>query len=142
EMQPSRLWALRRQIFGLGVLQVVAATGLLTALGVLAGLAPAVALVAASGFVLSSTAIVMQVLEERGDLHGLAGQRIVSILLLEDLAIVPLLALVAFLAPVPTIGGDSRLVPIGIALAALIGLLIRPLAAESAAPPAGSGARP
>ncbi len=51
------------------------------------------------GFVLSSTAIVMQILEERGDVATPRGQRIVSILLLEDLAIVPLLALVAFLAP-------------------------------------------
>ena len=51
------------------------------------------------GFVLSSTAIVMQILDERGETSTPAGQRIVSILLLEDLAIVPLLAIVALLAP-------------------------------------------
>ena len=53
---------------------------------------------------LTSTAIVMQMLEERGETSTPKGQRIVSILLLEDLAIVPLLALVAFLAP----GGAGR----------------------------------
>ena len=54
---------------------------------------------AAMGFVLSSTAIVMQILAERDETASAQGQRIVSILLLEDLAIVPLLALVALLAP-------------------------------------------
>ena len=48
---------------------------------------------------LTSTAIVMQMLEERGEISAPKGQRMVSILLFEDLAIVPLLALVAFLAP-------------------------------------------
>ncbi len=55
--------------------------------------------VAGAGFVLTSTAIVMQILEERGEMSTPKGQRMVSILLFEDLAIVPLLALVAFLAP-------------------------------------------
>ena len=59
------------------------------------------------GFVLSSTAIVMQILDERGDTITPRGQRIVSILLFEDLAIVPLLAFVAFLAPAAA--GDGRL---------------------------------
>ncbi len=99
EMQPSRLWKLRGEIFGLGVAQVLACGALLTGVGVLAGLAPAAAFMAAMGFVLSSTAIVMQILGERDDTASAQGQRIVSILLLEDLAIVPLLALVALLAP-------------------------------------------
>jgi hypothetical protein len=54
---------------------------------------------AAAGFVLTSTALVMQVLSELGDITEPRGQRIVSILLFEDLLIVPLLAVVAFLAP-------------------------------------------
>ena len=99
EMQPSRLWALRREIFGLGVAQVVVCGALLTGVGVLAGFPPVVAFLAAMGFVLSSTAIVAQILDERGDTATPYGQRVVSILLLEDLAIVPLLVLVAFLAP-------------------------------------------
>ncbi|MEW6256194.1 MAG: monovalent cation:proton antiporter-2 (CPA2) family protein [Pseudomonadota bacterium] len=99
EMRPARLWGLRREIFGLGAAQVCACGALLTGLGVLAGLAPAVAFIAAMGFVLSSTAAIMQILDESGETAAPAGQRAVSILLLEDLAIVPLLALVALLAP-------------------------------------------
>ena len=99
EMEPSRLWSLRKQIFGLGALQVVLCGALLTGAGILCGFPPAVAFVAGMGFVLTSTAIVMQLLTERGDLATPAGQKIVSILLLEDLAIVPLLAIVALISP-------------------------------------------
>jgi glutathione-regulated potassium-efflux system protein KefB len=101
EMEPSRLWSLRKQIFGLGVVQVAACGAVLTGVGILLGAPPVVAFVAGMGFVLTSTAIVMQLLTERGDLATPAGQRIVSILLLEDLAIVPLLAIVALLSPAP-----------------------------------------
>ncbi|MFN3571525.1 MAG: cation:proton antiporter, partial [Polaromonas sp.] len=118
----TRLWKLRREIFGLGLLQVVVCGALLTAVGAAAGLKLPVAFVAAMGFVLSSTAIVMQLLDERGDTSTPRGQRMVSILLLEDLAIVPLLAIVAFMAPA-TSGGVSRWVTIGAALAAIVGLV-------------------
>ena len=95
------------------------------------------AFVAAMGFVLSSTAIVMQILEERGETTEPHGQKIVSILLLEDLAIVPLLAIVAFLAPIRD--GSQRPVrawsQIGIAVGAVAGVCRRrPLAAQSAVP--------
>jgi glutathione-regulated potassium-efflux system protein KefB len=103
EMQPSRLWAMRRDIFGLGLAQVLLSMGLLSLVGLALGYPFAPSLVAGTGFVLTSTAIVMQMLEERGTISAPKGQRIVSILLLEDLAIVPLLALVAFLAP----GGEA-----------------------------------
>ena len=94
EMKPSHLWSLRKQIFGLGSLQVVVCGILLTLVGVVGYNAPwPVAFVAAMGFVLTSTAIVMQVLAERGDVNAPRGQRMVSILLLEDMLIVPLLAL-------------------------------------------------
>jgi glutathione-regulated potassium-efflux system protein KefB len=99
EMQPSRLWSLRREIFGLGVCQVVVCGALLTGAGILAGWPPIVSFVAGMGFVLSSTAIAFQLLDERGETSTPAGQRVVSILLLEDLMIVPLLAIVALLAP-------------------------------------------
>ena len=99
EMKPSHLWSLRRQIFGLGSLQVVVCAVLLTVVGLLFGFSLQVSFVSAAGFVLTSTAIVMQVLAERGDIAAPRGQRIVSILLFEDLLIVPLLAIVAFLAP-------------------------------------------
>jgi glutathione-regulated potassium-efflux system protein KefB len=99
EMEPSKLWALRKQIFGLGVIQVGVCGLLLTGVGLLIGFSPIVSFIFGMGFVLTSTAIVMQILGERGELSSESGQKIVSILLLEDLAIVPLLALVALLAP-------------------------------------------
>jgi glutathione-regulated potassium-efflux system protein KefB len=117
EMQPARLWALRRQIFGLGALQVGVCGALLTLLGIAARLDPLVAFIAAMGFVLSSTAVIVQVLDERGDIATPHGQKMVSILLLEDLAIVPLLALVAFYAPAT--GGETPWMSVGIAVASL-----------------------
>ena len=98
EMRPARLWNLRKEIFGLGAVQVGLCALLLTGVAIAAGLAWYAALIAGFGFALSSTAIVMQMLEERGENADPAGQRVVSVLLFEDLAIVPLLALVAVLA--------------------------------------------
>src|SRR5690606_356414 len=95
----SHLWDLRGEIFGLGSLQVLLCGLLLTGVGVAFGFSLAVSFISAMGFVLTSTAIVMQVLGERGDIATPRGQKIVSILLLEDLLIVPLLAIVAFIAP-------------------------------------------
>lgn len=99
EMKPSHLWSLRGQIFGLGSFQVIACAILLTFVGMAFGFPWQVSFVSAAGFVLTSTAIVMQVLAERGDISEPRGQRIVSILLFEDLLIVPLLAIVAFMSP-------------------------------------------
>jgi glutathione-regulated potassium-efflux system protein KefB len=123
EMQPSRLWKLRGEIFGLGVAQVLACGGLLTAVGLLAGLSGPAAFMAAMGFVLSSTAIVMQILGERDETASAQGQRIVSILLLEDLAIVPLLALAALLAPAGNAGDGNPWLQSAIAVACILALL-------------------
>lgn len=124
EMEPSKLWALRRQIFGLGVMQVAICGALLTGIGIILGFAPAVAFVFGMGFVLTSTAIVMQILSERGELATDSGQKMVSILLLEDLAIVPLLGVVALLAPS---GADeslaARFIGIGAAMGAILLLI-------------------
>ncbi|MFT3819525.1 MAG: monovalent cation:proton antiporter-2 (CPA2) family protein [Rubrivivax sp.] len=125
EMRPSHLWNLRRQIFGLGSLQVVVCGALLTVVGVAFGFSWPVSFVSAMGFVLTSTAIVMQLLGERGDIAAPRGQRIVAILLFEDLLIVPLLAIVALLSPevAPVAAGSSRWVAVGWAAGA-IGLLV------------------
>jgi glutathione-regulated potassium-efflux system protein KefB len=123
EMQPSRLWKLRRQIFGMGAMQVAICGTLLTLLGIVSGLRPQVAFVGAMGFTLSSTAIVAQILDERGETNTPRGQRVISILLLEDLSIVPLLAAVAFLAPGAETQERSRWVSMAIGLAALGGLI-------------------
>ncbi|WP_407520792.1 monovalent cation:proton antiporter-2 (CPA2) family protein [Methylobacterium oryzisoli] len=124
EMEPSRLWGMRREIFGLGLVQVGGCIGALTLVGVAMGFSLTVAFVAGTGFVLTSTAIVMQVLEERGTLSTPKGQRIVAILLLEDLAIVPLLAVVAVLAPGGgETSGAERAIAIAIALGSVAALI-------------------
>ncbi|MRI55477.1 potassium transporter [Methylobacterium sp. DB1607] len=124
EMEPSRLWGMRREIFGLGLAQVGACIGALTLVGVAMGFPVVVSFVAGTGFVLTSTAIVMQLLEERGALSTPKGQRIVAILLLEDLAIVPLLAAVALLAPGGAeTSGTDRAVAILIALLSVAALV-------------------
>src|SRR5690606_28381581 len=136
EMRPSRLWAMRHQIFGLGFAQVAACAALLTLVGLFTGFPPAASFVAGAGFVLTSTAIVMQLLEERGELASDNGQRMVAILLLEDLMLVPLLAAVAFLAPIapgvaPGVAPGSAAATqgidwaaIGIGAAAIAGLVL------------------
>ncbi|MCW2391798.1 glutathione-regulated potassium-efflux system protein KefB [Sphingobium sp. B1D7B] len=127
EMRPRKLWNLRKQIFGLGAAQVLACGALLTLLGMTAGLPPAVAAAGAMGFVLSSTAVIMQILNEAGNAGTEEGQKAISILLLEDLAIVPLLALVAFWAAFHGATGAEDAPPvwqsIGLALAALAALI-------------------
>lgn len=127
EMQPSHLWSLRRAIFGLGSLQVVVCGLLLTGVGLAFGFPLGVSFVSAMGFVLTSTAVVMQLLGERGDMAQPRGQKIVAILLFEDLLIVPLLAVVAFMAPTDvgsTVAAtSSRWSAIGLALGALVALV-------------------
>lgn len=107
EMRPAKLWSLRREIFGLGAAQVLLCCLLLSGVALLGGLPPAAAVIGASGFVLSSTAVIMKMLDERGEASTDAGQRAISILLLEDLAVVPLLALVVVLASMNGAAADS-----------------------------------
>ena len=97
EMRPQRLWAMKGEIFGLGTAQVGLSGLALTLLAMAAGVSAPVAFVGAMGFVMSSTAVIMQMLEERGQLGTAAGRRAISVLLFEDLAIVPLLAIVAIM---------------------------------------------
>ena len=106
EMRPAKLWALRKEIFGLGVAQVITCIVLLSLVGIAllswVGIPPvqswAAASIGAAGFVLSSTAVIMKMMDDAGETSSAAGQRNVSILLFEDLMIVPLLALVAVIA--------------------------------------------
>jgi glutathione-regulated potassium-efflux system protein KefB len=124
ELRPHKLWAMRGHIFGLGLVQVALAIGTLTLTGTsLFGLAPPVAFIAGAGFVLSSTAVIMSVLQDRGEIASASGQQSVAILLFEDLMIVPLLAVVAFLSPLAhgRTGWTEGLVAVA-ALLALLGI--------------------
>jgi glutathione-regulated potassium-efflux system ancillary protein KefC/glutathione-regulated potassium-efflux system protein KefB len=98
ELQPSRLWVLRRTVFGLGSAQLVA-TALLVAMGAwLAGQQVQAALFIGAGLAMSSTAFVLQTLAERSELTTRHGREAFSILLLQDLAVIPLLAILPALA--------------------------------------------
>ncbi|MFT3804022.1 MAG: monovalent cation:proton antiporter-2 (CPA2) family protein [Burkholderiaceae bacterium] len=122
ELRPHKLRAMRGQIFGLGLIQVAAATGALALAGMaLFDLSVPVAFIAGAGFVLSSTAVIMSALQDRGEISSTEGQKSIAILLFEDLMIVPLLAVVSFLSPLPHgQSGWSGILP---ALAALLTLL-------------------
>lgn len=125
ELKPSRLWTMRHDIFGLGIAQVVL-TGL-----TLAGLTFAFgleewdgALIIGFGLALSSTAFAMQILDERGDTNTRYGQRAFSMLLLQDLAIVPLLALIPLLAEQAPEDTTTAFQDFLVALSAIAALLV------------------
>lgn len=98
ELQPSRLWALRRQVFGLGTAQVLGTGAVLGAGLAVAGWTWQASLVVGVGLAMSSTAFVLQTLAERGQLTARHGRESFSILLFQDLAVIPLLAALPYLA--------------------------------------------
>jgi len=116
---------MRKAIFVRGFLQVGCCGALLTLAGIyLLRLPKEVAFIAGMGFTLSSTAIVMQALEERCITSTSKGQRVISTLIFEDISIVPLLAFVAFLAPHSDAAEHTGWMSVGIALGAVIGLIV------------------
>jgi monovalent cation:proton antiporter-2 (CPA2) family protein len=98
ELNPSRLWILRRSVFGLGGAQVLAATLLLGGVAMALRVPPLSALIAGFGLALSSTAFVLPVLSERGQLQTPHGNAAFAILLFQDLAVIPLLVVLPLLA--------------------------------------------
>lgn len=123
ELRPAKLWSMRGNIFGLGLVQVALATAALAVTAWLVfGLSGPAAFVAGAGFVLSSTAVIMSVLQDRGEISSAEGQKSVAILLFEDLMIVPLLAVVAFMSPLAH--GEGGWTQALTALGALLVLLI------------------
>lgn len=105
EMKPRRLWELRRLLFGLGSLQIVICASGIAAYFHFFTAEWSTALLIGATFALSSTAFVMQMLKEQGEIGSRHGQIAFAILLMQDLAIVPLLAMVPLLAdagPLPS----------------------------------------
>jgi len=102
ELEPRRLWSLRRPIFGWGSAQVLGCAALMFAAGYALGAPWQTALVAALGLALSSTAIALQVMGERNLLPTSSGQAGFSILLFQDVAAIPILALLPLLGTVAT----------------------------------------
>jgi monovalent cation:proton antiporter-2 (CPA2) family protein len=110
ELRPRRLWIMRRAVFGLGSAQVVITGTCLAGLAMLAGVPPSGAAVLGLGLALSSTAIVLPLLGERELLTTPAGRDAFAVLLFQDLAFIPLVALVPLLASGHAITGN---LPIG-----------------------------
>src|SRR6185503_19534803 len=98
ELNAQRVWALRRAIFGLGSVQVIATIGAVTAIAMALGQPLAVGLVAGMGIAMSSTAIGLATLSEKNLLQTPGGQASFAVLLFQDLAVIPLLLAIAMLA--------------------------------------------
>jgi monovalent cation:proton antiporter-2 (CPA2) family protein len=101
ELQPNRLWVLRRSVFGLGSLQMILTCLVVMALALSFGLQWQMSLVLGLGISMSSTALVLQSLGERKQLNAQHGRDAFSILLFQDLAVIPILALL------PVLGQES-----------------------------------
>lgn len=99
ELEPRRLWAMRVPILGMGAAQVLGTLGLTVAGGLLLGISWQVALVAGMGFAMSSTAIGLATLAEKGLLNAPGGKASFSVLLFQDLSVIPLIMGLALLAP-------------------------------------------
>jgi len=133
ELEPRRLWALRRPIFGWGSAQVLGCAAVLGFAGWALGAPWKLALVAALGLALSSTAIALQVMEERNMLATSAGQAGFAILLFQDVAAIPILALIPLLGGVAQPDDGNAWIEaaraLGVVLAIVLGgrLLLRPL---------------
>ena len=97
ELRPSRLWELRRSVFGMGGAQVLLTGALLSGVALVLGLTPGAAIIAGFGLSLSSTAFALQLLAERNQLTTGYGRLAFGILLLQDLAVIPLLAVLPLL---------------------------------------------
>ena len=109
ELQPRRLWAMRRAVFGLGGGQFALTAVVLAGLGMVLGLPVETAAVAGLALSLSSTAFALQALSERGELTTRHGRLSFSILLLQDIAVIPILALLPLLAPASATAGTETL---------------------------------
>ncbi len=107
ELQPEKLWELRKPIFGLGSMQVVLTAVAIGVAALLFGLAWQGALVAGLALAMSSTAIVLQSLNERGLLKTSAGRSSFAVLLFQDVSIIPMLALLPLAASLPAPTDES-----------------------------------
>ena len=135
ELQPSRLWRLRKSILGLGGLQVLLTSGLFFAVAYLVfAMQWQTALAIALMLSLSSTAIVLQTLTEKGWLKQEAGQNAFSVLLFQDIAVIPILALLPLLAFLPSQAGQEHsqciiaqlpaLAQVGVSFAVIVSIIL------------------
>jgi CPA2 family monovalent cation:H+ antiporter-2 len=99
ELEPAKFWRMRTLILGMGTLQIGLTTLLLTGGGLLLGMSWPMALTASLALALSSTAIVLQTLKEKNQMNTTSGQSSFSVLLFQDIAVIPMLAVLPLLGP-------------------------------------------
>lgn len=122
EMAPKRLWALRQQIFGVGLSQTLITAAVLFALcHWLIGWSATLSVVVSLSLALSSTAVGIQTLEERGELQSPAGRSSFSVLLFQDIAVIPILAIFPLLASTSSLASDGE--PTWLAITKLAGMV-------------------
>jgi len=124
ELDPSRLWAMRARVFGGGSLQMLVCGGLLAAGGLAIGLPWQAAVIAGFALALSSTAIAVQTMTERGVLNSTLGQTAFGVLLFQDIAAIPLVGIVPLLSTGPTAPGGSLWLGIAKVAAAIVGVVL------------------
>lgn len=107
ELEPSRLWHLRRSIVGMGGLQVIITAAVVAGLAILFNMTWRESLAIGMIVALSSTAIVLQSLQEKGLMQTAGGQSAFAVLLFQDIAVIPMLALFPLLAASPESGGTT-----------------------------------
>ena len=109
ELDPKKLWSMRKNIFGLGGMQVLGVAIVFFFLGKLLFFSWQLSLIVGFGFALSSTALCLQILQERNMLKTHTGNGIFSILLFQDLAVIPMLSLLPFLGAAANTEGNAIL---------------------------------
>ena len=107
ELEPKRLWNMRSRLLTLGLSQVLGSIVLIAAVAWLAGTSLRVGIVAGMALALSSTALALQPLTERGALQNQGGQAVFAILLFQDIAVIPMLAVLPLLGSAGTPAGFS-----------------------------------
>lgn len=122
ELQPSRLWVLRRSVFGLGTAQLLGTAGIIVLIGACCGLSWKTGLILGFGLSMSSTALVLQSLAERTQLTTQHGRDAFSILIFQDLAVIPILAFLPLL--VDGRGSHFNFADIAIPVVSIVGLVV------------------
>jgi monovalent cation:proton antiporter-2 (CPA2) family protein len=118
ELNPKRVWQMRKAIFGMGASQVLATVAVVTAVAWALGVPAKVALVVGMGFAMSSTAIGLASLQEKNLLPTPGGQASFAVLLFQDLAVIPMILVLGFMSPGKSTGAFDWL-----AVASAVGMI-------------------
>jgi len=124
ELKPSRLWVMRRMVFGLGTAQVFVSAAVIGAIAWALGLTANAAIVVGLILALSSTAFVLQMLAEKKQLSASHGRAAFSILLFQDLAAIPLIAMLPLLGANASFDDGINFLQVGLMIGAIVGLIV------------------